>query len=66
MTRRLCFVLQVMRAMPVVAIARAGRARVTLTTPVTMPAGEYCSVVCTCTPLRAETCQLYAVLLIPQ
>lgn len=44
MTRRL-FVLQVMRAMLVVASARVGRARVTLITPVTIPAGEYCSVV---------------------
>ena len=44
MTRCL-FVLQVMWAMLVVASARVGRARVTLITPVTIPAGEYCSVV---------------------
>jgi hypothetical protein len=44
MTRRL-FVLQVMRAMQVAASARVGRARVTLITPVTRRAGEYCSVV---------------------
>jgi len=44
MTRRL-FVLQVMWAMLAVGSDRVGRGRVTLITPVTIPAGEYCSVV---------------------